>query len=114
MERLFIRWIKYPNDAPIRSFWENWLKKFPDMQETVELAAELVRRASDWPGDSGLSSEDVNSLWGRIRTSIGQVKEMEPLQSRIDILKIRLLYYRWYVIGGTLALIVLAFLVFNS
>lgn len=106
MERLFIRWVRYPNDGPIRSFWENWLKKFPEMEETVETARQLLLASSDWPQDS-LSSEEVNSLWGRIKSSIGQVKEMEPLESRIDILKIRLAYYRWYIVALLTVLLVL-------
>lgn len=101
MERLFIRWVKFPEDAPIRSFWEKWLEKFPEMRETVDSASELVRISSGWQPRQQLSPEEVNSIWGRIRSSIGQigqVKEMEPLQSRLQILQIRLLYYKWYVI----------------
>jgi hypothetical protein len=107
MERLFIRWIRNPNDGPIRSFWENWLKKFPEMQGTVDTARELVQKSSDWFQEPVLTTEETNSLWGRIRSSIEQVKEMEPLQSRLDVLKIRLFYYRWYVVS----FLVLLFLV---
>lgn len=113
MERLFIRWIKYPDDVPIHAFWESWLKKFPEMQDTVHAAAELIRASSDWPQENDLSEDEVGSIWTRIRSSIGQVKEMDPLQSRIEILKFRLFYYRWYLIGLVLVGLVLLLALFS-
>ncbi|GAA4436721.1 hypothetical protein GCM10023091_14950 [Ravibacter arvi] len=108
MERLFIRWVVVPEDAPIRAFWEKWLEKFPEKRETVRTAAQLVRGASDWRSPNALSGEEVNSIWGRIRSSIGQVNE-EPLDSRMKILKIRMLYYKWHIlIAAVVILLILA------
>jgi hypothetical protein len=69
MENLFIRWVRFPDDPPIRSFWENWILKYPTQKDTVAKARELVLIASDWKPDN-LSSQDVNSIWGRIMSSL--------------------------------------------
>ncbi len=113
MERLFIRWVKFPDDAPIRSFWENWLKKFPQMRTTVAEASELVRISSEWKPDESLSLDEVNSIWGRIRSSIDQVKEMDPWQSRLDTLGVRVVYYKWYIAVLAALLILVLFLLFR-
>lgn len=77
MENLFIRWVRFPDDPPIRTFWEGWIAKYPSMKETVARARELVLMASDWKPDT-LSSQEINSLWGRIRNSLDMKKEREP------------------------------------
>lgn len=69
MENLFIRWVRFPDDPPIRSFWENWILKYPSQKDTVARARELVLIASDWRPDS-LSGQEVNSIWGRIMSSL--------------------------------------------
>ncbi|WP_439559557.1 hypothetical protein [Dyadobacter sp.] len=83
MENLFIRWVRFPDDQAIRSFWENWIIKYPSRQETVEKARELVLIASDWRPDS-LTSQDVNSLWGRIRSSLDIIGDREAKKSTGD------------------------------
>ncbi|REA63299.1 hypothetical protein DSL64_06715 [Dyadobacter luteus] len=76
MENLFIRWVRFPDDPSIRTFWENWIVKYPYMKANVERARELVLTASDWKPDS-LSNQEVNSLWGRIRNSLEIIGERE-------------------------------------
>ncbi|WP_159466834.1 hypothetical protein [Dyadobacter sp. 3J3] len=76
MENLFIRWVRFPNDPPIRSFWENWMVKYPNKKDTIEKARELVLITSEWKPEI-LSNQDVNSLWDRIRTSLEIIKERE-------------------------------------
>lgn len=68
------------------------------MEDTVIEARELVQMSSEWQFKNSLTNEEVHSLWGRIRSSIGQVSEIESFRTRWQILKIRLLYYRWYVV----------------
>lgn len=79
MENLFIRWVRFPDDPPIRSFWEGWIVKYPAMKDTVAKARELVLMASDWKPDS-LSSQEINSIWGRIRNSLDIITERDPGQ----------------------------------
>lgn len=69
MENLFIRWVRFPDDPPIRSFWENWILKYPAQKDTVAKARELVLIASDWRPDN-LTNQEVNSIWGRIMSSL--------------------------------------------
>lgn len=77
MENLFIRWVRFPNDPPIRSFWESWMTKYPYKRDTVNKARELVLVATEWRPEV-LSSQDVNSIWDRIRNSLEIIKEREP------------------------------------
>lgn len=77
MENLFIRWVRFPNDPSIRSFWENWITKYPYKRDTVDQARELVMITSHLKPDT-LSSQDVNSIWDRIRISLEIIKEREP------------------------------------
>ena len=85
MEKLFIRWVRFPDDPSIRTFWEGWIVKNPSMKETVDKAKELVFMASDWKPDA-LSNQEVNSLWGRIRSSLEIMGEREPGQKSPGIL----------------------------
>jgi hypothetical protein len=77
MENLFIRWVRFPNDPPIRSFWENWMTKYPYKKDTIDKARELVLIATEWRPE-GLSNQDVNSIWDRIKNSLEIKKEREP------------------------------------
>ena len=77
MENLFIRWIRFPDDPSIKSFWENWILKYPSMRDTVEKARELVLAVSDWKPES-LSNQEVNTIWDRIRSSLEIISDGEP------------------------------------
>ena len=77
MENLFIRWIRFPDDPSIKSFWENWIIKYPAMKDTVDKARELVLTASDWKPET-LSNQEVNSIWDRIRSSLEIISDREP------------------------------------
>lgn len=83
MENLFIRWVRFPDDPPIRSFWENWILKYPAQKDTVAKARELVLIASDWKPDT-LSTQDVNSIWGRIRNSLDMIGDREARKAPGD------------------------------
>lgn len=83
MENLFIRWVRFPDDPPIRSFWENWILKYPAQKDTVAKARELVLIASDWKPDS-LSSQDVNSIWGRIMSSLDIMGDRDSRKNTQD------------------------------
>ena len=83
MENLFIRWVRFPDDPPIRSFWENWILKYPAQRDTVAKARELVLIASDWKPD-GLSSQDVNSIWGRIMSSLDIMGDRDSRKNAQD------------------------------
>ncbi|CAG4999325.1 hypothetical protein DYBT9275_02202 [Dyadobacter sp. CECT 9275] len=85
MEKLFIRWVRFPDDPAIRTFWEGWILKNPSMKETVDKAKELVFIASDWKPDA-LSGSEVNSLWGRIMSSLEMMSERDRGQTSSGIL----------------------------
>lgn len=83
MENLFIRWVRFPDDPPIRSFWENWILKYPARKDTVAKARELVLIASDWKPDN-LSSQEVNSIWGRIMSSLDIMGDRDSRKNALD------------------------------
>jgi hypothetical protein len=85
MEKLFIRWIKFPDDPSMRSFWENWMIKYPSMSDTVAKARELVLTASDWKPET-LSTQEVNSIWDRIRSSLEMISDGEQSKTSIRLL----------------------------
>lgn len=89
MENLFIRWVRFPDDPPIRSFWENWILKYPAMRETVANAREIVLTASDWKPEM-LSGQEVNSIWDRIINSLDIRAEREPGEASGGLLRPRL------------------------
>ena len=78
MENLFIRWVRFPDDPSIGTFWENWMVKYPAKKDTIDKARELVLIASDWKPDS-LSNQEANSLWGRIRSSLDIISDPNPV-----------------------------------
>ena len=86
MENLFIRWVRFPDDPSIRTFWENWMIKYPSKKDTVDKARELVLIASEWKPDT-LSNQEVNSIWGRIRSSLDIIGDREPISPAVKALE---------------------------
>ena len=82
MENLLIRWVRFPDDPSIRAFWENWMIKYPLKKDTIDKARELVLVASDWKPDV-LSTQDVNSVWGRILSSLEIIGEEELVNQAV-------------------------------
>ena len=99
MERLFIRWVRYPDDLPICTFWENWLIQHPHMDETVSVARRLVETSSAL-GIDVLSGEEVGSLWNKIRTSIEKLPDVEPLDANLKTVATN-----WYIIRWSVAVL---------
>ncbi|GHB71733.1 hypothetical protein [Persicitalea jodogahamensis] len=75
MERLFIRWVRHPDDPHVSKFWVNWVQENPQQTETVESAKMLVDTVSDWE-ETEMSSEERTSLWELIRQSIGSIPSL--------------------------------------
>jgi hypothetical protein len=109
MERLFIRWVQYPDDSPIRLFWEGWMKQHPDRAETVASARELVGMASEWEAEPLMPAE-TDTLWGRIWNSIEALPELEKLEPSLKAIATNWYFLRWSV--GILASVVLIVILF--
>ena len=90
---LFVRWVQHPDDAEVASFWEGWLLYHPNRRDTVETARQLVRIASQ-PDREVLAGDEVRSLWGRIRTSIQEMPELQPLQPDVQSFVARWYFFR--------------------
>lgn len=93
-DELFIRWVQHPDDAEVSAYWERWLAHHPYKTETVELARELVHLASN-PASQPMEGEEVVSLWGRIRSSIQEMPELQPLQPEIQTWVTNWYIFRW-------------------
>lgn len=79
LDDLFVRWVQHPNDDEVVAYWQNWLDQNPDCTETVETARKLIIEASQ-PTDLALFTEEISSVWGRIRESLQTMEEVRPLQ----------------------------------
>jgi ferric-dicitrate binding protein FerR (iron transport regulator) len=79
LDDLFVRWVQYPDDEEVAAFWQGWLTNNLDCIDTVETAQTLVLEASQSRvGD--LESDEISSLWGRIRVSLETMEDVRPLQ----------------------------------
>lgn len=79
LDDLFVRWVQHPDDEEVVAYWQNWLSKHPHRVHIVEVARELIRAGSR-PALSTLSSEEISSVWGRIRVSLQKMEDVRPLQ----------------------------------
>ncbi|WP_138989937.1 FecR family protein [Larkinella sp. C7] len=93
-DELFIRWVQHPDDAEVSAYWEGWLAHHPYKTEVVDFARELVRMASS-PASRPMEGEEVMSLWGRIRSSIQEMPELQPLQPEIQSWVTNWYIFRW-------------------
>ena len=94
VDELFIRWVQHPEDAEVAAFWESWLAHHTYQTAVVEAARELVRAASH-PATRGLENDEVGSLWGRIRSSIQEMPELQPLQPAVQGWVTNWYLFRW-------------------
>lgn len=109
MESLFIRWVRYPEDAPIRKFWINWVESHPDRAETVRQARQLVSAVSEWEMEE-VSAQESGTLWGRIRNTIEALPEIDQLKPSLKAMATNWYFLRWSVgIVATVGLILLWF-----
>jgi hypothetical protein len=114
MERLFIRWVRDPNDPEIGKFWDGWVTQYPHMLTTVAVAQALVRSASDVSTES-ISVEEANSLWSRIRSTIETFPEIRGLDSNVRNFAGKLFFLRWSIgILSTIAIILILFFARNG
>jgi len=108
-DALFIRWVQHPDDSEVSLFWENWLARHPDREDAVELARQLVGVASQPPAGS-LDSDEVRSVWGRIRWSIQEMPELKPLEPDVQSLATRWYLFRWAAaLSGVLLFVIWMF-----
>ncbi len=104
MERLFIRWVRNPDDPSIGKFWTHWLEQHPHRTNTLAEARQLVETVSDWP-EPNLSGHEVASLWRQVRASVDWLPNLEQLDPKAWKPG------RWSVgIAATVILVVLWFL----
>lgn len=104
LDDLFVRWVQHPDDEEVAAYWENWLVNHPHRSQTVETAREIIRTASR-QSLPALSSDEISSVWGRIRESLQGMEDVRPLQPNV-----RAVVGWWYfirTIAATLGVILL-------
>lgn len=101
MERLFIRWVRNPDDPAIGKFWTHWLEQHPHRASALAQARQLVEALSDW-SEPGLTGQEAASLWQQIRVTASWLPDLEQLDSKVFAFR------RWSVgIAATVMLILL-------
>ncbi|RIV26963.1 iron dicitrate transport regulator FecR [Fibrisoma montanum] len=79
LDDLFVRWVQHPDDEEVVAFWQVWLAQHPECADTVDIARELILTGSQ-PTLPSLTSDEVSSVWGRIRESLQTMEDVRPLQ----------------------------------
>lgn len=103
-EPLFIKWVQQPNDEEIGNFWQIWLAKNPNKVIEVKEARSLIRMTSSQFED--LDSNEVNSLWKRIQTSVTYLPRINNIQS---ITSSQLVFWGLAIIVGSALLLWIVF-----
>lgn len=76
--------------------WQRWLEGNPACCSRVDVARQLILTASR-VGAAGLSSDEVSSVWGRIRESLQAMEDVRPLQPNDRTM------VGWWYFGRTVA-----------
>ncbi|WP_157603344.1 FecR family protein [Spirosoma telluris] len=98
LDDLFVRWVQHPDDDEVEAYWQNWLSQNPDCSETVDMARRLIKEGSQ-PRLPALSTDEISSVWGRIRESLQTMEDLRPLQPDV-----RAVIGWWYFIRTVAAL----------
>jgi ferric-dicitrate binding protein FerR (iron transport regulator) len=79
LDDLFVRWVQHPDDEEVAAFWQVWLTNNPDSTDTFDTARTLVLEACRSRLED-LESDEISSVWGRIRESLETMDDVRPLQ----------------------------------
>jgi len=110
MERLFIRWVRHPDDPQVAKFWVNWVQENPQQSETVESAKRLVDTVSDW-SETEMPREVGGSLWTRILQSIESLPLLKEPGGGGDSLVRKGAFLKWGVgVGATVVFLLFVFM----
>lgn len=82
LDDLFVRWVQHPDDDEVEAYWQSWSDQNPDCAETVAAARRLIDAGSQ-PISPALLTDEVSSLWGRIRESLQTLEDLRPLQADV-------------------------------
>ncbi|MCX6326570.1 MAG: FecR domain-containing protein [Bacteroidia bacterium] len=65
-DEYFCEWVNRPSEKS-QVFWEEFIRKNPDKSKRIEIAKLIIK--SMVPVETGLSKEEIDSLWTKIRRS---------------------------------------------
>lgn len=99
LDDLFVRWVQHPDDEEVVAYWQNWLSNHPHRTEIVDIARELINTGSR-SSLPALSSDEIASVWGRIRVSLQTMDDVRPLHPDL-----RAVVGWWYFIRTVAALL---------
>ena len=105
LDDLFVRWVQHPSDEEVTAFWEQWLHNHPDRYETVTMARKIIR-AGGQSRLPALTTDEISTVWGRIRESLQTLEDVRPLQPDV-----RTVVGWWYFVRmatAALSLVLLA------
>lgn len=79
LDDLFVRWVQHPSDEEVTAFWEQWLNNNPERYETVTTARKIIRAGAQ-SRLPVLTTDEISTVWGRIRESLQTLEDVRPLQ----------------------------------
>ena len=84
MDDMFVRWVQMPDDDELSAHWEGFLEHQPQCEDLVYEARHLVQHISQPPATlPALQTDEVHSVWGRIRGSLQELDDVRPLQPAV-------------------------------
>ncbi len=104
LDDLFVRWVQHPDDEEVAAYWQNWLEQNPFCTDTVDTAREIIR-AGGLPSVPALSTDEISSVWGRIRESLQTMEDVRPLQP--DVRAVVGWWYFMRTVAAALGLVLL-------
>lgn len=104
LDDLFVRWVQHPDDEEVAAYWQSWLAQNPHQQGTVDLARALVQTGSQSALPS-LRSDEIASVWSRIRESLQTMEDVRPLQP--DVRAVVGWWYFMRTVAAALSLVLL-------
>ncbi|MBO0929831.1 FecR domain-containing protein [Fibrella aquatilis] len=84
MDDMFVRWVQMPDDDELSAHWQGFLEHQPQCEDLVYEARQLVKQISQPVATlPALHTDEVHSVWGRIRGSLQDLDDVRPLQPAV-------------------------------
>jgi ferric-dicitrate binding protein FerR (iron transport regulator) len=103
---LFIRWVQHPEDDEVAAYWQGLEIQQPQLRTRFRAARQLVLDIGRSVSLNTLRSDEMASVWGRIRGSLQDLEDVRPLRPEV-----RSFIGWWYFARSIAATIVIVLLV---
>ncbi|WP_375443934.1 FecR family protein [uncultured Fibrella sp.] len=80
---LFIRWVKHPEDDEVAAFWQGLEDMQPQLRIRFRDARQLVQEIGQSLTINTLRSDEMATVWERIRGSLQDMEDVRPLRPEV-------------------------------